>query len=158
AACGWADIDTPSDFSAKSRDCGYNDGPTYRGRIRPAGRNVSGCTVMAGTKFKGRARPKLSPRHKPEHLTLEEWQRELRRQFGREQRFRITNRGDHSVFSEFDVGNPQSGRTYRVTIRGPRPGDNACTCPDFATNTLGTCKHVEFTLARLERRRRTAGI
>ncbi|HTK78762.1 MAG TPA: DEAD/DEAH box helicase, partial [Gemmataceae bacterium] len=29
---------------------------------------------------------------------------------------------------------------------------------DFATNTLGTCKHVEFALARLERRRATAGV
>src|SRR5262249_4863734 len=31
--------------------------------------------------------------------------------------------------------------------------DNHCSCPDFATNTLGTCKHIEFTLARLERKR-----
>jgi superfamily II DNA or RNA helicase len=111
---------------------------------------------MAGIKTS--TRRKVSRQHKPDHLSLEEWQRELRRQFGREQRFRIANRGDHPVFSDFDVSNPQSGRTYRVTIRGPRPGDNACTCPDFATNTLGTCKHVEFALARLERRRATAGV
>src|SRR5262249_15318176 len=26
-------------------------------------------------------------------------------------------------------------------------------CPDFATNTLGTCKHIEFTLGALERKR-----
>ncbi|HEV3259738.1 MAG TPA: DEAD/DEAH box helicase, partial [Gemmataceae bacterium] len=38
-------------------------------------------------------------------------------------------------------------------IRGIRPGDNLCSCPDFATNTLGTCKHIEFTLARLEQKR-----
>jgi superfamily II DNA or RNA helicase len=40
-----------------------------------------------------------------------------------------------------------------VRIRGPRLGDNFCSCPDFATNTLGTCKHIEFTLAALERKR-----
>jgi superfamily II DNA or RNA helicase len=38
-------------------------------------------------------------------------------------------------------------------IRGDAPGKNFCSCPDFATNTLGTCKHVEFTLGRLERAR-----
>ncbi|MBM4082445.1 MAG: DEAD/DEAH box helicase, partial [Planctomycetes bacterium] len=32
-------------------------------------------------------------------------------------------------------------------------GDNYCSCPDFAVNTLGTCKHVEFTLAKLQRQR-----
>ncbi len=68
--------------------------------------------------------------------------------------------GEEPVFSEFAVANPESGSKYRVVIRGARPGDNFCTCPDFATNTLGTCKHVEFTLARLERkpaRRRRCG-
>jgi hypothetical protein len=50
------------------------------------------------------------------------------------------------------VTNPQTLRTYRVTIRGKQSGDNHCTCPDFAVNTLGTCKHIEFTLAKIERR------
>ena len=47
----------------------------------------------------------------------------------------------------------QSANTYRVAIRGVRPGENDCTCADFATNALGTCKHVEFVLGRLERQR-----
>jgi superfamily II DNA or RNA helicase len=96
---------------------------------------------------------KLSRLHKPEHLSLEDWQRELRRQFGRDQSFGIKNRGGHEIFSEFDVTNPQSKSTHRVIIRGPRTGDNFCSCGDFATNTLGTCKHIEFTLAALERKR-----
>ncbi len=70
-----------------------------------------------------------------------------------EQKFRVKNIGAEPIFSEFHVTNPQSGKTYRVAIRGERLGDNYCSCPDFATNTLGTCKHVEFTLARLRRRR-----
>jgi superfamily II DNA or RNA helicase len=86
-------------------------------------------------------------------MSLEDWQIELRRQFGREQRFRLKNVGEHAVFSEFEVHNPQSQSTYHVHIRGASPGDNYCTCPDFATNTLGTCKHIEFTLAALERKR-----
>jgi superfamily II DNA or RNA helicase len=86
-------------------------------------------------------------------MSLEDWQVELRRQFGREQDFRLKNVGEHAVFSEFEVHNPQSQSTYRVHIRGQGLGDNYCSCPDFATNTLGTCKHIEFTLARLERKR-----
>lgn len=93
---------------------------------------------------------KISRLHRPEDMTLEAWQAALRRQYGREQDFRLRNLGDHPVFSEFEVANPRGG-TYRVLIRGADPGDNHCTCPDFATNTLGTCKHVEFTLGRLER-------
>ena len=27
--------------------------------------------------------------------------------------------------------------------------DSYCSCPDFATNNLGTCKHIEFTLGKL---------
>jgi superfamily II DNA or RNA helicase len=40
-----------------------------------------------------------------------------------------------------------------VAIRSLRIGENFCSCPDFATNDLGTCKHIEFTLSRIERRR-----
>jgi len=95
---------------------------------------------------------KLSRLTKPPEMSLEAWQIELRRQFGREQSFQLHNRGDQPLFSEFDVTNPQSQSTYRVHIRGARLGDNTCSCPDFLTNTLGTCKHIEFTLATLERR------
>ena len=96
--------------------------------------------------------PRVSRLHPPSGMTLEEWQTHLRRQFGRDQPFTLVNLGDHPAFSQFQVANPQTRRTYRVTIRGTRPGENSCTCPDFATNTLGTCKHIEFTLAVLERR------
>jgi superfamily II DNA or RNA helicase len=96
---------------------------------------------------------KYSRTHKPDEMSLEDWQIALRRQFGRQQNFLIRNLGDDRIFSEFEVSNPQSKSVYRVQIRGARPGDNFCTCPDFATNTLGTCKHIEFTLAVLERKR-----
>jgi superfamily II DNA or RNA helicase len=95
----------------------------------------------------------VSRLYKPEDMSLEDWQIELRRQFGREQSFRLKNQGEHPIFSEFDVHNPKSESTYRVHVRGPNLGDNYCSCPDFATNTLGTCKHIEFTLAALERKR-----
>lgn len=114
---------------------------------------------------KPKAKPRTPRAYKPENMSLDEWQIALRREFGREQRFRFVNiaattgadgndgdRRNDGVFSDYDVTNPQTRRTYRVSIRGAAPGDNHCTCPDFSVNTLGTCKHIEFTLARLEKR------
>ncbi|MCC7424928.1 MAG: DEAD/DEAH box helicase [Planctomycetaceae bacterium] len=99
------------------------------------------------------ASKKLSRTRKPDEMSLEEWQRGLRREYGRDQAFQLANIGNAAVFSDFLVTNPQSKNTYRVAIHGTEPGDSFCTCPDFATNALGTCKHIEFTLAKLEARR-----
>lgn len=96
---------------------------------------------------------KLSRLRKPAEMPLDTWQRELRRQFGREQQFAWRNLGPEPIFSEFEVSNPESGGVYRVAIRGTETGDNYCSCADFATSTLGTCKHIEFVLAKLVKRR-----
>jgi superfamily II DNA or RNA helicase len=37
-------------------------------------------------------------------------------------------------------------RSYQVHIRSLQQRANFCTCPDFATNRLGTCKHIEAVL------------
>jgi superfamily II DNA or RNA helicase len=97
--------------------------------------------------------PKLSRIHAPAGLSPAEWQRGLRRQFGREQAFGLENLTSEPFFSEFRVSNPASKSSYRVAIRGMGPGGNFCSCPDYATGELGTCKHIEFTLARLEKER-----
>jgi superfamily II DNA or RNA helicase len=94
--------------------------------------------------------PRLSRTHKPDDMTLEEWQRQLRVEYGTSQEFLLENRGDHPVFSEFALTNSKSNRTYRIAIRGDQPGDNFCSCPDFRINGLGVCKHISFTLARLK--------
>jgi SNF2 family DNA or RNA helicase len=57
--------------------------------------------------------------------------------------------GDYTIKSA-------SGRTYRVAIRGHGLFENYCSCPDFAINTLGTCKHVEALLLQLRKRHRKA--
>jgi len=95
---------------------------------------------------------KISHLRKPEEMSLEEWQVALRRQFSQKQNLRLTNVGDQAIFSEFTVANPKTQREYRVAIRGRGLGDNYCSCPDFAVNTLGTCKHVEWVLRKLRRR------
>jgi superfamily II DNA or RNA helicase len=106
---------------------------------------------------KHRARPKIEARlsrtRRPAGLGVADWQAALRRQFGREQAFELENLGHEPMFSDFRVHNPQSATHYRVAIRGNALGCNFCSCPDFATNDLGTCKHIEFTLAKLAKRR-----
>jgi hypothetical protein len=80
---------------------------------------------------------------------LREEQIDLRRERARTGQFLIANRGKNRVFSDFQVTNRESGGAYIVTVRGFDVGDNACTCPDFKANTLGTCKHIEAVLAHL---------
>ena len=55
--------------------------------------------------------------------------------------------GDYQVTSS-------SGKQYRVAMRGPGLFENYCSCPDFARNTLGTCKHIEALLQQLRQRHR----
>jgi len=109
--------------------------------------------LSARHKRNNAGKKKLSRLRKPDDMSLEQWQVALRREFGRQQDFRLKNTGTEPIFSDFEVTNPQTRRTYRVAIRGHALGENYCSCPDFAVNTLGTCKHIEFTLARLGRTR-----
>src|SRR3954464_10384954 len=80
---------------------------------------------------------------------LREEQIDLRRQRAKAAGLVIANRGKNRVFSDYAVTNPASGGEYTVTVRGFAVGDNACTCPDFKANTLGTCKHIEAVLEHL---------
>ncbi|MEX0611639.1 MAG: DEAD/DEAH box helicase, partial [Pirellulales bacterium] len=55
-------------------------------------------------------------------------------------------------WTDYTVTNRASGKTYRVALRGAEPGDSYCSCPDFRTSTLGTCKHVLRVLSSAKRR------
>ena len=73
-------------------------------------------------------------------------------QRGREEQFLIANLfPQHPIFSNFSVQSA-SGLRYQVEIRKLTERQFACTCPDFRSNGLGTCKHVEATLIWLKRR------
>jgi superfamily II DNA or RNA helicase len=112
-------------------------------------------TAKKSTKPKA---PPLSRLRKPDALPVPEWQIGLRRQFGREQNFGLENLGAEPVFSDFKISNPTTQTHYQVAIRGTALGRNFCSCPDYTTNHLGTCKHIEFTLAQLQAKRTTAAI
>ncbi|HEV3144685.1 MAG TPA: DEAD/DEAH box helicase [Gemmataceae bacterium] len=81
---------------------------------------------------------------------LREEQIDIRRQRARAASFQIRKLGRNRVFSDYQVSNPKSGGQYTVSIRGFETGDNTCTCPDFRSNTLGTCKHIEAVLETLK--------
>ena len=53
--------------------------------------------------------------------------------------------GGGGLLGGYEVASPSS-RAYTVTLRALDADHNGCTCPDFATNLLGTCKHVEAVL------------
>jgi SNF2 family DNA or RNA helicase len=90
---------------------------------------------------------------KAKELSLEEWQILLRQQITKDEIFRVKNIGTDPVFSTFELTNPETERTYRVVTWGEKLGINYCSCPDYSVNTLGTCKHIEYLLRKLRRKK-----
>jgi superfamily II DNA or RNA helicase len=64
------------------------------------------------------------------------------------ERMRITSADPKTPWTDYKVTSAVSGKTYRVALRGEARGVSYCDCPDFKTNTLGTCKHIMKVLAR----------
>jgi len=73
-----------------------------------------------------------------------------RRKRGLEELAKIVNQGQHPVYSTFEVTST-SERVYTVQVRSLTERLNTCTCPDYRTNTIGTCKHIEGVVANLEK-------
>src|SRR3990172_4309071 len=75
----------------------------------------------------------------------------LRRERAASERMRIEAlEAAEPIFSTFAVRSP-SGVTYEVEVRSLSARENSCSCPDFRTNGLATCKHTEAVVARLRR-------
>lgn len=83
----------------------------------------------------------LSPWKCPEGMSLKEWQKGLRRQAAIKENLGITPPAEGSEY--FIVKNPRTQQVYRVFYKGARSKWNFCSCRDFSTNHLGTCKHIE---------------
>ena len=86
-------------------------------------------------------RPKISYTVKPEGMTLEQWQVALRQQVAIEENMGCRPMDD--MPGEYVVSNPSSRREYKVVYRGHNSPWNYCSCMDFKTSGLGTCKHLE---------------
>jgi predicted nucleic acid-binding Zn finger protein len=85
---------------------------------------------------------KVSYYVKPENMTLEEWQVALRRQVAREEKFVCRTVDDELKPGEYMVENAKK-QAYKVVYRGAKSPWNYCSCMDFKTSGLGTCKHLE---------------
>ena len=79
----------------------------------------------------------------PEKMTMEEWQIALRRQMARDEKYTISSVDEDKFPGEYIVENPKSRRQYKLVYRGARSPWNYCSCMDFKTSQLGTCKHIE---------------
>jgi len=75
-----------------------------------------------------------------------------REERARTEKMRVKSADPAALWTDYAVTNAVSGKTYRVALRGWEPGECYCTCPDFRTNTLGTCKHVLHVQRKVARR------
>ena len=80
---------------------------------------------------------------KPEKMTLEEWQVKLRQQVSKTEHFVIESVDEELCPGEYVVRNPKKHNEYKVVYRGANSEWNYCSCMDFKTSRLGTCKHIE---------------
>ncbi|MBR2236170.1 MAG: DEAD/DEAH box helicase family protein [Prevotella sp.] len=76
-------------------------------------------------------------------MELDDWQRALRQQVAREETMAVTAVDERNLPGEYEVRNPQTRQTYKVVYRGEHSPWNYCSCMDFKTSRLGTCKHIE---------------
>ncbi len=58
----------------------------------------------------------------------------------------------NELWTDYTIMSHSSGKSYRVALRGWERGDSYCSCPDFRKNTLGTCKHLLYTIQEVKKR------
>ena len=87
--------------------------------------------------------PKVSEQVKPGGVSLRDWQVALRRQTAAKGNLNVTPVTSGFARGEFFVSNHESRRRYKVVCRGNNSPWNYCSCLDFKTSQLGTCKHIE---------------
>lgn len=80
---------------------------------------------------------------KPWYMSLEEWQRALRRQMAEREPLGVIPVDEKLCPGEYRVINSNKDQEYKVVYRGAGSPWNFCSCMDFKTSQLGTCKHIE---------------
>lgn len=130
ARLAWIDDGLFSSCTCSSRRCGH--------------------AAALGLLLLGEARPAQAEDEKAA-TSPREAERQRRVSRGASELFEIRRRSGGRrglLLGEYQVASPSS-RAYHVTLRALDAAHNGCTCPDFATNLLGTCKHVEAVLHHL---------
>ena len=70
----------------------------------------------------------------------------------RTEKMKLRSSDPQRPWTDYLVISAASGKTYRLALRGEERGESYCSCPDFRTNTLGTCKHIMHALDKVRRR------
>lgn len=90
------------------------------------------------------------PIQQTDHLSYEEIKQQAiedRHKRAKNEEFIVTQgdmlKGDHLVTTV-------KGRQYQVTLHDPAAGVGHCSCPDFYSNKLATCKHLIFLSSLLQ--------
>ncbi|MBX9850128.1 MAG: SWIM zinc finger domain-containing protein, partial [Cytophagaceae bacterium] len=116
---------------------------------KPTGKKITG---------KEKAKKTLKKLHvshvkKPEKMSVTEWQSVLRKQIAQTIPFRVNSLTDSLAYGDYKVFNPATNNSYKVALRSRDNSRNFCTCYDFKTNRLGTCKHIEAVFIKLNKNR-----
>lgn len=90
---------------------------------------------------------KLSNRICPDGMSIEEWQVALRAEAARNSHFNIQHLDENRIWGDYMVSHDES--SYRIAFRGVQSERNYCSCLDFRTSGLGTCKHIEAVILQL---------
>jgi hypothetical protein len=75
-----------------------------------------------------------------------------RKERARKEKMKLRSMDPSKPWTDYTITSTESGKTYRLALRGEQRGQSYCSCPDFRTNTLGTCKHIMHALAKVKRR------
>ncbi len=80
---------------------------------------------------------------KPENMGLREWQIRLRKQAAVKDALVVSSVDRIFRPGEYEVRNFQTRKVYNVAYYGEGCCLNSCSCMDFRTSGLSTCKHLE---------------
>lgn len=95
------------------------------------------------------------PNEPVENLTEDELLRRAyadREERAAKEKMTLRSLDSSTPWTDYTVTSRLSGKTYRVSLRGFESGESYCSCPDFSTNHLGTCKHILSAQAKVRKR------
>ncbi|MEX0702081.1 MAG: DEAD/DEAH box helicase [Planctomycetales bacterium] len=75
-----------------------------------------------------------------------------RQQRAAEEKMTLRSTDSTVPWTDYVVTSHSSGKSYRVSLRGDGTNHSYCSCPDFRTNHLGTCKHILHALDKVANR------
>lgn len=99
--------------------------------------------MKRSAKKKAAPQMRLSNIQKPEGYTLEQWQLALRRQQAQKDPLPVEEPDPEQDPGLYLVHNPATRNRYEVRYFGQGHPLNSCSCMDFRTSRLGSCKHIE---------------